>query len=59
MARYLGNKNKMEVHDLQNPQTNCQIREILQPHRVDFSSLSQAHAAGFDNCAYCLGGSSR
>lgn len=54
MARYWGNKHKMEVHDTQNEKTNCQLSEITGEHRVDFDSLPQARAAGFDPCAYCL-----
>lgn len=62
--RYLGNNNpsKMEVHDLHNEQTNCQIDEILKAnHAVVFDpdTLEQAHSEGYDNCAYCIGGSKR
>jgi hypothetical protein len=62
--RYLGNNNpsKMEVHDLQNEQTNCQIDEILRAnHAVVFDpdTLEQARSEGYDNCAYCIGGSTR
>jgi len=59
MAQYLGNTNTKEVHNLFNRQTNCQINEIRFEHRRDFSSLAVAHAQGFDNCAYCIGGSTR
>jgi len=55
--RYLGNKNKMEVHDLDNEQTNCQINEIKQ--KVEFSTLQEAKDAGYDPCAHCLPGSKR
>lgn len=62
--RYLGNNSpsKMEVHDLQNENINCQIAEIIQArHAVVFDpdTLTQAHSEGYDNCAYCLGGSTR
>jgi hypothetical protein len=60
--RYLANssKSKMEVHDLDNEQTNCQIDEIIKAgHDRPYTSLSSAHADGYDNCAYCLGGSTR
>jgi hypothetical protein len=61
MARYLGNDSpsKKEVHDTQNKQTNCQLGEIT--HRKTFTpdTLAQAHSEGFDNCAWCLGGSRR
>lgn len=59
MTRHLGNKNEMEVHDLENEQANCQISEIRAEHRVAFNSLSEAHAAGYDNCHWCLGRSTR
>ncbi len=59
MAQYLGNSNKKEVHDLDNEQTNCQIPEIKPEHRVPFGSLAEAHQAGYDNCHYCIGGSTR
>jgi len=58
--RYLGNKHKMEVHDLENEKSQCQIDEIIDNgHDVPFVSLDTAHAAGYDNCAYCIGGSRR
>lgn len=58
--RYLGNKNTTEVHDLDNEQTNCQIDEIIKAgHDKPYTSLSDAKSDGYDNCAYCLGGSSR
>lgn len=61
--RYLGNTNKDEVHDLDNEKTGpseCQIDEIINAgHDKPFNSLEAAHGAGFDNCHYCLGGSTR
>lgn len=62
--RYLGdnNQSKMEVHDLQNEQTNCQIDEFLRAnHAVVFDPdiLEQARSEGYDSCAYCIGGSTR
>ena len=58
--RYLGNTNKKEVHDLDNEKTLCQIDEIIKArHEVPFKALADARANGFDNCAYCLGSSSR
>lgn len=61
-TRYLGNTNKMEVHDLQHEKTQCQIDEILAAgHAVGFTpdTLDQAHAEGYDNGAHCIGGSTR
>ena len=59
-ARYCANKNQMEVHDLDNENTNCQIDEIIRAgNAVPYNNLSEARAAGYDNCAWCLGGSTR
>jgi hypothetical protein len=63
--QYVGNTDKKEVHDLDNEQTGkneCQINEIIEAgHAKTFSpdTLTQAHSEGYDNCAYCLGGSRR
>jgi hypothetical protein len=60
--RYCGNVIKKEVHDLDNEKPNCQIDEIIRAgHAKGFSpdTLYQAHTEGFDNCAYCIGGSRR
>ena len=59
-AKFCGNTSEKEVHDLDNEKVNCQIDEIIRAgHAVPFTSLPEAHAAGYDNCAYCLGGSTR
>jgi hypothetical protein len=61
--RFLGNKNKTEVHDLTKEDKNpngCQIDEFLRAgHGVYFipDTLSQAHYEGYDNCAKCIGSS--
>ena len=63
--KFLGNKNKMEVHDLDKEDKNpngCQIGEFLDAgHGVGFvpDSLEQAHKENYDNCAKCIGGSRR
>jgi hypothetical protein len=58
--QYLGNTHKMEVHDLDNERTGCQIDEIITAkHDKPYNSLSAAHTDGYDNCAYCIGGSMR
>jgi hypothetical protein len=58
--KYLGNTNKREVHDLDSEKVNCQIDEIIRArHETAFNTLSEAHATGYDNCAYCLGSSAR
>lgn len=59
---YLGNKNTTEVHLLANETTQCQIDEILAAgNAVRFipDTLEEAHRNGYDNCAYCIGGSRR
>lgn len=60
--RFVGNKNHMEVHDLDNEKTACQIDEIIRAgHAVIFSpdSLAEARRQGYDNGAHCIGGSAR
>jgi hypothetical protein len=60
--RYLANTSptKREVHDLDNEKINCQIDEIIRAgHDKPYTSLQAAHRDGYDNCAYCLGGSTR
>ena len=61
-VRFLGNVNHKEVHEVAKETRDCQIAEILSAgHAVGFSpdSLAQAHSEGYDNCAYCIGGSTR
>lgn len=63
--RYLGNTNTTEVHDLDNEKTGaneCQIDEIIKAgHARTFNpdTHEQAKKEGYDNCAYCLGESTR
>jgi len=62
--RYLGNSNpsNMEVHDLLSEKTQCQIAEIIAAtHAVKFipDTLDEAHRNKYDNCAYCIGNSTR
>ena len=61
-SRFLGNTNKMEVHDLDAENVQCQIDEIIAAnHAVTFNpdELSNANSSSFDNCHYCIGGSKR
>ena len=57
-SRYLGNNNTMEIHDLENQNTNCQINEILEEHKVWFNTLEDAKAAmrheGYNGCRWCM-----
>lgn len=62
--RYLGNSSPShkEAHDLKNEKLQCQIDEIIRAgHAVVFTpdDLNQAHSEGYDNCDYCIGGSTR
>ena len=58
--RYLGNTNEMEVHDLDNENSNCQIDEIIRAgNDKPFNSLEIARSNGYDNCHWCLGNSTR
>ncbi len=58
--RYCGNAATREVHDLDKESPNCQIDELIRAgHDRPFNLLADAHAAGYDNCAWCLGGSKR
>jgi hypothetical protein len=65
--RFVGNldPDKKEVHDLDNEKTRsnqCQIEEIISAghvHLFNPDTLEQAHKEGYDNCAYCVGGSKR
>lgn len=56
--RYLGNKNKNQVHDLDNEKSGsneCQIDEIIKAgNDVPFTSLASAHGSGYSDCDYCL-----
>lgn len=61
--RYLANINTMEIHDLDQEDyspTGCQIDEIIDAkHDRPYNILEYAHTDGYDNCAKCLGGSTR
>ena len=63
--RFLANASptKREVHDLDNEKTGahqCQIDEIIRAgNDRPYDSLALAHTHGYDNCAYCLGNSTR
>ncbi len=63
--RFIGTRNNMEVHDLDNEQTapnECQIDEIIRAGYIVIfypDYLEQAHNEGFDNCAFCIGESKR
>jgi hypothetical protein len=59
---YLGNRSTREVHELRDEQTNCRIGEIIAAGNAigfDPDTLEQANVEGYDNCHYCIGGSTR
>ena len=55
---YLANSNTLEIHDLNNTQTNCQIDEILQEHRIPLATLAEVldyiNNHGYNGCRWCL-----
>jgi hypothetical protein len=52
---FIGNRNSTEVH-----KKGCQwIGKMSSKNKVGFRTLDFAHMEGYDNCAYCLGGSKR
>lgn len=60
--RYLANASpsKREVHDLDNEKEQCQINEIIAAgNERPYDSLGAAKRDGYDNCAYCIGNSTR
>ncbi|HET7461138.1 MAG TPA: hypothetical protein VFJ82_07810 [Longimicrobium sp.] len=63
--QYLANTSpsKKEVHDLDNEKTGkneCQIDEIIAAgNEKPYDTLKAANDAGYDNCAYCIGDSTR
>lgn len=60
---FLGNSNgDKELHDLYSEKSQCQTATILvKGHGVAFTpdTKEQAYKEGYDNCAYCIGGSKR
>jgi hypothetical protein len=54
-TRFLGNKDKREVHDTQNLKPQCAIDRISAAHRIYFNTAADAVKAGYDYCAYCFG----
>lgn len=58
--RFLGNLNTLEVHDTRNEKALCQLDEIKLEHRRWYDTLAEAKRdKSFDNCHWCIGGSTR
>lgn len=60
LKRYLGNTNTLELHDTSNENSNCQLDEIAADHRRWYDTKAESLAdRAYDNCAWCIGGSTR
>jgi hypothetical protein len=58
--QYLGNVNTLELHNTRNEKASCQLDEILSEHRRWYDSIAEAKRDHpYDNCHWCLGGSTR
>jgi hypothetical protein len=58
--KFIGDKNKRELHDLDNEKPLCQIDHILNAkNEIPFNFYFEAKDAGYNNCVYCLGNSKR
>ncbi len=52
---FIGNRNSTEVH-----KKGCKwISKISKSNMVGFRTINHAHISGYDNCAFCLGESTR
>jgi hypothetical protein len=52
---FIGNTNSREVH-----KKSCEwVGKMSDKNKRGFRSLANAHQAGYDNCAYCIGDSHR
>ena len=60
LKRYLGNVNTLEVHDTSNEKASCRLDEIKPDHRRWYDTLAEAKRDHpYDNCHWCVGGSTR
>ena len=60
LKRFLGNLNTLEVHDTYNEKASCRLDEIKSDHRRWYDTLAGAKRdRRYDNCYWCLGGSTR
>ena len=58
--QYLGNTNTLEVHDTYNERLSCHLDAIKLEHRRWYDTLAEAKRDHrYDNCHWCIGGSSR
>ncbi len=59
--QYYGNRSasKKEVHHVPSKTANYQLDEIKDGVRFVPDTLEEAHKNCYDNCHYCIGGSTR
>ena len=58
--RFLGNTNSLELHDTSNEKSSCQLTEIKLEHRRWYDTAAEAKRdRSYDNCHWCIGGSTR
>ena len=58
--KYLGNKRKLEIHDLDNEKSLCLVNNIVFAKQdVPFNSLNEARKQQYKNCSYCIGNLNR
>jgi hypothetical protein len=55
----LANTHTHEVHIYGAVTERCEIDKMKPEHMIWFPSLQEAHHAGYDDCFYCIGGSSK
>ena len=54
--KFLGNKRKLEIHDLDNEKSLCLVNNIIFANQeIPFNSLSEAQKQRYENCSYCIG----
>lgn len=56
---FYGNANTKEVHRVADRTANCQLDEIKDGVRFSPDTLAEARRNGYDNCHWCIGGSTR
>lgn len=53
--KFLGNKDKKEVHNLETEKPECRIEEIIKAeYDIAFRTIDDAHNQGYSDCPYCM-----
>jgi len=53
--KFLGNKEKKEVHNLEREKPECKIDEIINAeYDIAFRYIGDAHDQGYTDCPYCM-----